>query len=144
MNVTKDGNPMAAYTYDTNSNRTGYAGDPGDAVATYDDRDRMLTYGDAVYTYSTAGALQTKTVGGDTTTAYVYDAVGNLRNVTLPDGSEIQYLMDGMNRRIGRKVDGELTQGFIYLNQLSPVAEIGAAGAGSAGSCTGPGPTCRN
>lgn len=121
--VTKDAVPFTAYTYDSNSNRTAYTGDPSNAVATYDEQDRMLTYGDAVYAYSDAGTLQTKTVNTDVTT-YDYDAVGNLRDVTLPDGTAIQYLIDGMNRRVGKRVGGSLVQGFIYLNQLAPIAEL--------------------
>ena len=125
--VSKDAVSVAACTYDSNSNRTAYNGDPADAAATYDEQDRMLTYGDAAYTYSDAGTLQTKNVSTDIT-SYDYDAVGNLRGVTLPDGTLITYLIDGLNRRMGKQVNGSLVQGFIYLNQLSPIAELDAGG----------------
>ncbi|GAB6044357.1 hypothetical protein JCM17961_50460 [Endothiovibrio diazotrophicus] len=36
----------------------------------------------------------------------------------------IDYLIDGRNRRIGKKVDGLLIQGFLYKDQLNPVAEL--------------------
>src|SRR5437667_11763321 len=36
--------------------------------------------------------------------------------------------MDGQNRRIGKKVNGILTQGFLYQNQLNPVAELDGTG----------------
>jgi hypothetical protein len=32
--------------------------------------------------------------------------------------------MDGENRRIRKKVNGVLQQGFLYENQLEPVAEL--------------------
>ena len=36
--------------------------------------------------------------------------------------------MDGRNRRVGKKVGGTLVQGFLYGNQLEPVAELDGAG----------------
>ena len=126
--VTKDGSLFAVYTYDKNSNRISYTGDPEDVSdIEYDAQDRLTRYGDAAYTYSDAGALQSKT-DDDGQTVYDYDAVGNLRSVTLPDMTGIQYLIDGMDRRVGKKVDGSLAQGFIYLNQLSPIAALDANG----------------
>ena len=37
--------------------------------------------------------------------------------------------MDGENRRVGRKVDGRLVQGFLWERALRPVAELDGAGA---------------
>jgi RHS repeat-associated protein len=42
----------------------------------------------------------------------------------LPAGTQIDYVFDGMNRRIGRKVDGTLVQGFLYEDQLRIVAQL--------------------
>ena len=36
----------------------------------------------------------------------------------------IDYVIDGQNRRVGKKVDGVLTQGFLYKDQLNPIAEL--------------------
>ena len=52
------------------------------------------------------------------TTVYNYDLMGNLTYVQLPDGTEIEYIIDGQNRRIGKKVNGTLVQGFLYQDQL--------------------------
>ena len=49
--------------------------------------------------------LQIKTCP-DGTTTYDYDVFGNLRGVTLPNGTAITYLIDGQNRRVGKKVKG--------------------------------------
>src|SRR5690606_23953814 len=54
--------------------------------------------------------------------------MGNLVDVRLPDGTEIGYLIDGQDRRVGKKVDGQLRQGFLYGDQLNPVAEYDSAG----------------
>jgi RHS repeat-associated protein len=99
-------------------------------TGTYDAQDRLLAYGDATYTYTyTAnGELQAKTTLTGTTT-YVYDVVGNLLAVTLPNGTSIDYVVDGRNRRIGKKVNGTLVQGFLYRDQLKPVAELDGTGA---------------
>ena len=63
------------------------------------------------------------------TTAYTYDVLGNLVSVTLPDGTQIGYVIDGQNRRIGKKVNGSLVQGFLYQDGLRPIAELDNNGA---------------
>jgi RHS repeat-associated protein len=40
----------------------------------------------------------------------------------------IDYLIDGRNRRIGKKVNGTLAQGFLYQDQLNPIAELDGSG----------------
>ena len=45
--------------------------------------------------------------------SYEYDELGNLLKATLPGDVVIDYVVDGQNRRIGKKVNGALTQGFI-------------------------------
>jgi RHS repeat-associated protein len=61
-------------------------------------------------------------------TSYTYDVLGNLRHVNLPDGTAIDYVIDGRNRRIGKKVNGALTEAYIYDGQLRPIAELDSAG----------------
>ncbi len=40
----------------------------------------------------------------------------------------IDYVIDGQNRRIGKKVDSVLTQGFLYQDKLNPIAELDGTG----------------
>ena len=125
--VTKNGSPFASYTYDANGNRLTYDGTFGTVTSTeYDDQDRLLTYGATTFTYTPGGELRTRTENGVTAT-YTYDAFGNLIRVILPDGIEIDYLLDGLGRRIGKRVNGTLTQQFLYRDYLNPIAELDAS-----------------
>lgn len=124
-----DVNGVAArvYAYDANGNRTSVTSSSGVTSGTYDAQDRLLSYGGATYTHNAAGDLVSKTDAAGTT-QYAYDALGNLTQVNLPDGRVIAYVIDGQNRRVGKKVNGVLVQGWLYQDQLEPVAELDGAG----------------
>jgi RHS repeat-associated protein len=128
VEVVENGAVSTSYEYDPNGNRLRLrrTGEP-DQAATYDDQDRMLSYGDATYRYTAAGELQSKAEGGEVTT-YRYDALGNLRLVILPDGRELEYQVDGRNRRVAKVVDGVLERGWIWLDPLKPLAEVDGDG----------------
>jgi RHS repeat-associated protein len=125
--IRDNGSLATLYEYDVNGNRARVTTPNGVVTGTYDDQDRLLTYGSASYSYTPDGELSTKTVGSDAT-HYQYDVLGNLRHVGLPDGTLIDYVVDGMNRRVGKKVNGVLVQGFLYQGQLSVIAELDATG----------------
>jgi hypothetical protein len=55
--------------------------------------------------------------------------LGNLLSASLPGGSQIEYLIDGANRCIGKQVNGSLVQGFLYQDGLNPIAELDGSGA---------------
>src|SRR3972149_8288948 len=92
----------------------------GTVSGTYDAQDRLTAYGAVTYSYTANGDLRTATCGGQTTT-YTYDVFGNLTAVALPSGTNLEYVIDGQNRRIGKKVNGTPFQGFLYGSQLRPV-----------------------
>jgi RHS repeat-associated protein len=125
--VQRDGHTIATYTYDTNGNRRSYSSADGTLAGTYDVQDRLTDYGPTTYTYTASGELQRKTAGVEVT-SYEYDAVGNLRAVTSPNGTQIEYVVDGRNRRVGKKVNGTLVQGFLYEGDLRPVVELDGSG----------------
>jgi RHS repeat-associated protein len=128
--VRKNGSLTATSTYDANGNRL--TGPSGTTTYTYDDQDRVLTMntgaGPTSYTHTLNGELQSKTAGGQTTT-YQYDGPSNLLHVTLPTGTQIDYVIDAQHRRIGKKINGSLVQSFLYADGadgLMPVAELDA------------------
>uniref|UniRef100_UPI003EBB1330 RHS repeat-associated core domain-containing protein n=1 Tax=Arhodomonas sp. AD133 TaxID=3415009 RepID=UPI003EBB1330 len=125
--VYRDGTEVHGYSYDANGNRTAYTGTFGDASGAYDAQDRLTNYAGATYTHNAAGYRTSKTTSAGTT-EYDYDAMGNLRGVTLADGTAIEYVIDGQDRRIGKRVDGQLVKGWLYRDQLNPVAELDKSG----------------
>jgi RHS repeat-associated protein len=127
VRVTNGGLPVAEYDYDANGNRIAHRYLGGSTTAIYDDQDRLLTYGDTTYEYTANGDLKAKTLVGATTT-FDYDAFRNLRNVQIP-GLRIDYMVDGQNRRIGKRVNGVLVKGWLYADQLRIVAELDGSGA---------------
>jgi RHS repeat-associated protein len=124
--VSLNGTPTVHYDYDQNGNRTSYTGPSGTIKASYDEQDRLKQYGSATYAHTPDGEWLSKTVDGKSTN-YHYDAFGNLKVVSLPDGTKIDYVVDGLNRRVGKKLNGKLVQGFIYQDQLKVVAELDGA-----------------
>jgi RHS repeat-associated protein len=128
--VKVDGVVDEEFTYDANGNRlTAYKAGVGTVSATYDDQDRLLTYGTWTFTYTANGELETKT---NTATGdewmFQYDALGNLLSVGLPNGDLVEYLVDGMGRRVGKKKNGVLLKQWIYRDALKPVAELDGSG----------------
>jgi RHS repeat-associated protein len=119
--VTRGAAVIGSYDYDANDNRMSATDSKGTRSATHDTQDRLLTDGTASFTYTPEGALLTKTSGSETTTCD-YDLLGALRGVTLPNGTRIDYLVDGTHRRIGKKVNGSLTKAFLYQNTLPTVS----------------------
>ncbi|MBF0293179.1 MAG: RHS repeat-associated core domain-containing protein, partial [Nitrospinae bacterium] len=126
--VAKNGVSLSSYTFDANNNRLTHSSSAGVVSATYDAQDRLLTYGANSYSYTADGELTTKTASGQAT-AYTYDTFGNLTAVSFPDGMRIDYLLDSQGRRVGKKVNGTLTQGWLYKDGLKPIAELDGTGA---------------
>jgi RHS repeat-associated protein len=126
--VQKSGATIAAYSYDLNGNRLQATYPSGNVVGTVDSQDRLLSYGTSTYAYTGNGELKLKVTGTDST-KYRYDAFGNLRDVYLPTGDHIEYVIDAQQRRIGRKLNGTLQKGWLYQSQLAIAAEVDPSGA---------------
>src|SRR5262249_42970409 len=86
-------------------------------------------YAGRTYHYTASGVLH-DIVDASGTTSYTYDVFGNLRNVTLPNGTTIDYLIDGQNRRVGKMLNGQLVRSWSYKDGLRIAAEVDFDGQG--------------
>jgi len=126
--VHEGGTLSRSWSYDANGNRSETT--PGsNKVGVYDAQDRMMAYGDLSFTYGENGEMtsMTDTSSGEVTT-YDYDEMGNLLEVVLPGGDVIEYEHDARNRRVGKSVNGVFERGWVYKDQLNPIAEVDASG----------------
>ena len=127
--VKKNGAPFATYVYDGNGNRTSGIRNGQSFTADYDDQDRLTRQNTLHFAYNANGDLVSKTnTSNSATTLYDYDVFGNLRTVTLPNATVIDYEIDGLNRRIGKKVNGLLVVRYLYQDQLRIAAELNPDG----------------
>ena len=127
--VKKNGILISDYDYDDNGNRKQYTNSNGTITGQYDDQDRLSQYANFKYEYTANGELKLKTnLSTNATTQYVYDVFGNLGKVTLADNTKIEYIIDARNRRIGKKINDQLVQGFLYQDSLNPIAELDGNG----------------
>jgi RHS repeat-associated protein len=114
---------VSTYGYDQGGNRLSLTTPSNVVTGSYDDQDKLLTYGNVSFVYSESGDLRKRIEGADSTW-YDYDALGNLLRVLLPTGDNIEYVIDGGGRRVARKVNGIVTNRWIYRDGLRIVAEL--------------------
>ncbi|MBI2435164.1 MAG: hypothetical protein HYV26_20085, partial [Candidatus Hydrogenedentes bacterium] len=124
--VTKNSTIVEEYLYDANGNREYQKVNGIERWLSYDAEDRLegifsdepKTVQVADYDYDVDGFLTAKTDGSDVTT-YDYSSLGELLSVTLPDSTEIEYLHDALGRRVAKKVDGDISEKYLWagINQ---------------------------
>jgi RHS repeat-associated protein len=125
--VTEDGQFASHYGYDADDNRTTFTSVAGTINPTYDAQDRLLTYGSTSFAYTANGELLSRTSSSGTT-SYAYDPFGNLLSVAPSTASPVAYIVDGENRRVGKQVNGTLTQGYLYKDALNVVVQLDGSG----------------
>jgi RHS repeat-associated protein len=116
LTVTKDGIVVEEYRYDSVGTRTyemNVLRGITERSMTYDEEDRLLTAGDATYQYNADGYLTKRAIGAEETT-YSYSTRGELLSVTLSDGTSIAYVHDPLGRRIAKKVNGAITEKYLW------------------------------
>lgn len=118
-----------SFTYDSNGNRTSGIIQGSAFSATYDDQDRILTYGSRTYNYNNNGDLSRIQWNVTDKTDFVYDVLGNLKQVTLPTGTVLTYSMDGLNNRVYKTAAGSYNYRYLYDDQKRVVAHISGANA---------------
>jgi RHS repeat-associated protein len=128
--VSRNGAVATIYAYDPNGNRVSRDVMGAQETGRVDDRDRLLAWGGLRFDYTPDGRLLRRMDdAAGTVTSYVYDIQGNLREVLLPNGRKIEYLVDGVDRRVETRIDGQVQSRLIYRTTLQPVAEMDAQGA---------------
>jgi RHS repeat-associated protein len=125
--VLTDGASTAVYTYTGNGNRESRETSSDTETGVYDAQDRIVSYGTCSYTMDAAGFLSARDCGAGAET-FTYDAAGALRSAATANGDTISYVIDPNGRRIGRRVNGALEKGWLYLDGLRPVAQLNGAG----------------
>ena len=126
VQVKKSGVVISQYGYDVNSNRVSATVNGATIQAAYDAQDRLLSYGDKTYTYTLDGDLNTITDPSGVA-QLSYDVFGNLKSYQRT-GQRIDYLIDGNNRRVGKKLNGSLIKGYVYGKGLDLLAEVDGQG----------------
>jgi len=115
LTVTRDEAVVESYQYDTRpygirtyEERYGVG-----RSLRYNDEDNLLEAGDTTYQHDADGFLISKTRGTEVTT-YDYSLRGELLRVDLPDGRIIEYVHDPLGRRIAKKVNGTVTEKYLW------------------------------
>jgi RHS repeat-associated protein len=125
--VMKNNTIVSTYIYDANGNRIALITPTDTAQGNYHAQDGLLNYGSTSYVYSANGDLRMKIEGVDTT-RFVHDALGDLLSVTLPGGNQLGYIYDGGGRRVVRKVNEQVTNRWLYSDELRISAELDSIG----------------
>lgn len=125
--VLLNGTSESIYSYDANGNRSSHESAGDTDTGSYDAQDRIESYSNCSYTMDAAGFLADRNCGAGMET-FQYDARGSLVQATRANGDVIGYILDPQGRRIGRRVNGALDKGWLYLDGLRPVAQLNGAG----------------
>ena len=127
--VTKNGLTYSSYTRDSNNNVTSGTIGGNSVSATYDNQDRILTFNDLEFTHNDNGELiEQEDTSISAVTAYDYNAMGELIQVTLPSTDVVSYKIDGSGRRYSRSLNNVFTHRYLYNGDLQMIAEIDGSG----------------
>src|SRR5690606_23863214 len=115
--ATRDGSTWD-YRWDTRDNLVEVTGPGAVGQVTVDRANRVTAAGGLTYTYDADHALAERSDGLRLTAT----PHGALETVTLPDGRQVDYLLAGAERRVGRTVEGVATDRFTCYDELRPAA----------------------
>lgn len=122
--VIKDATLVAEYEYGPNGTRTHEMNalrGISERTFDYSDEDHLLGAGSTTYQYDLDGFLTSKIDGSDIT-RYNYSSRGELLSTTLPNGTLIEYVHDSLGRRIGKKVNGIITEKYLWWGMIRLMA----------------------
>ncbi len=126
--VRAGGVEIERYGWHPNGSRLTFSRGGESGVATFATDERMTSHGVETFTHRDDGTVTTRSSPGGPV-SYDIDSAGALRRVDLADGRVVQYVLDGIGRRIARRVDGVFDRGWVYGHGRRPIAEIDGAGA---------------
>jgi RHS repeat-associated protein len=110
IQVKKEGTVVETYSYDRNGNRQSATVNGTTHYGIYTLDDQIQSYGGDTYTYNDDGYLIAKG-----TTTYDYGSRGELKSVTTPTQT-ITYLHNANNQRVAKKVNGTITEKYLWQN----------------------------
>jgi len=103
LNETYPDGSKATFSYDKNNNIISLSYKGNSATFSYDSRNRETSE-----TWTIAGSQYTLN--------YNYDGVGNLVSTTYPDGTQVKYSIDALNRVANVTSGGNTLAAFTYTN----------------------------
>jgi RHS repeat-associated protein len=126
--VKKNGIVIEAYTYDPNGNRLTEINTIRGVNRSYtvSAEDHIITAGNETYQFDADGFLTSKTSGSYTST-YQYSSRGELLSASLPSGTTITYDHDPMGRRIAKRVNGTITEKYLWKDAITLLAVYDAS-----------------
>lgn len=122
--VKENGITVRTYEYDSNGNRVKFTEGVKEVIGVYDEQDRLTSYGDIKFV--DYGTFKMKVDNG-ISSSYYSDQFGNLNKVRL-DNKFVEYVHDAKGRRVSKKVNGVITENYIYEGKLNPVAITDGSG----------------
>jgi RHS repeat-associated protein len=118
---------VESYQYDGFGNPTSSlspALGPLAVAGQFDSGFAMTQRGAWSFTYDANAALASRTMGPGTLTSYQHSVEGELRSVTLPDGTVVSYVYDAFGRPAVRKKDGTVTHKYAWYDQSTLAAVL--------------------
>ncbi|RZK45611.1 MAG: hypothetical protein EOO94_04085, partial [Pedobacter sp.] len=95
----------------------------------YDVQDRLVSNSEWNFTYNKNGYLSRKDhLSNGSWVTYTYDALGNLLVVQFSNGTKVDYLVDGSDRRVRRRLNNTFNAAYIYRDDLRPAAQLNSNG----------------
>lgn len=127
--VTRNGVVVEQYQYGSNGARMTESNllRSISRTLTYSVEDHLVTAGDTSYLYDADGFLLQRNQKGALTN-YRYSSRGELLQVALPDGKVIEYIHDPLGRRIAVKVNGVITEKYLWEGQTRLLAIYSGSG----------------